>query len=391
MKIPKVFMPEIGLEEKTESLLGKNTVSKFKNLIYDSLQVIRNMDGEKASEDFSYSASFQFNEGTNIIFGYKNKPFFEREKGLTNIDGYFFGLDYISIKSTVKDPIAAIEQTFSTNPFEYKSLPFQETSFALNKTIRKDDPLLKIERQHGPLTLGGSLIVDRMVCNYHKKEDCYELTIGDFYRIVKSQDIRKPKNFSEKLKRALGVKEETFHTMSIYEVLPFTEREKYLLSNMEYFEIGYRFPRPYEDADRESKCIFKFMIKKTGDKHELDFDMSDGFTSGLDLKSIWPAEQLFDYLNSKRKMVRFDEKINKLKHSYRNIDVKTLHEKHSDPLTLYKDDAESFIAYFSSKETEEKKKLIEHMINCDFTNEKVITWLDKNESELVRDVGLKQI
>lgn len=387
MKLPTVFTPDKNLDEKVERVIKQKTISTFASLIYDSLQVIKNVDNERTYEDFSYSAPFQFNEGTKIVLAYKNQPFFEREKGLTYIDGYSLGLGHISIKSTIKNPVEAIEQTFSANPLEYKSLPFQQTQSTLNKLVEKDNPLL-----NGAKQFRESLVIDRIACHYLEKENCYKLTEGNFYLVVKTQSICRPKNYREKLKKILGVKEETFRTMSIYEVLPFTEKEKEILSGLEEFEISYRFPRPNEDADLESKHLFRFRIKKTGDKYETDLDISDGFTSGLDLKSIWPAEKLFDYLNSERKMVRYNEKISRYApktNRYASSDEKKLYEKALDPLYLYEKDAESFIGYFSSRSVEEKKKLIENMMGCDFTNERVIAWLNENEAELVREVGLK--
>ncbi|MBM3200523.1 hypothetical protein FJZ53_06295 [Candidatus Woesearchaeota archaeon] len=345
------------------------------------------MDGERTFEDFAYSSSFQFNEGTKIVLGYDNQPFFEREKGLTYIDGQFLGLDYINIRSTIKNPVEAIEQIFSANPLGYKSLPFQHTQFVLDKQIRKDDPLLKDVEQFRE-----SLIIDRISCDYTEKEDFYKLTLGNFYSIVKSKDIAVHKDYRKRLKKFLGIKEKTFHTMSIYEVLPFTKREKEILSGMEHFEISYRFPRPGEDAYRESKHTFRFVIKKTEGKYELEFDMHDGFTSGLDLKSIWPAERLFDYLNSERKMTCLDERVTRYcPFVHKNRNEKTLHEKILDPMSLYKEDAEGFITYFSTRSLEEKKELIKNMMGSVFINEKVIAWLDKNEPELVREVGLKQV
>lgn len=49
-----------------------------------------------------------------------------------------------------------------------------------------------------------------------------------------------------------------------------------------------------------------------------------------------------------------------------------------------------FITFFSSIESAEQKKLIiESLMKMDYDNKEVISWLDENESELIREVGLK--
>jgi len=56
---------------------------------------------------------------------------------------------------------------------------------------------------------------------------------------------------------------------------------------------------------------------------------------------------------------------------------------------FYKEDAKSFIKYFSSIKTEqEKKRIIKALMACPHNNEQVIKWLDENEHDLVREVGL---
>lgn len=60
-----------------------------------------------------------------------------------------------------------------------------------------------------------------------------------------------------------------------------------------------------------------------------------------------------------------------------------------DHLNLYKDDARNFIEYFCNRASiEDKKTIIRDIMNCDFTNEEVIKWLNDNETDLVREVGL---
>ncbi len=60
---------------------------------------------------------------------------------------------------------------------------------------------------------------------------------------------------------------------------------------------------------------------------------------------------------------------------------------------LYKNDALSFIEYFSDLRTEEKERIIKKMLKEENLeeNKEVSAWLDKNESELVRHVGLSLV
>lgn len=58
-------------------------------------------------------------------------------------------------------------------------------------------------------------------------------------------------------------------------------------------------------------------------------------------------------------------------------------------LCLYKGDAKQFIRFFSKIENKGKKKeLLNAILNCDYENEEVIKWLNQNESDLIREVGL---
>ncbi len=53
---------------------------------------------------------------------------------------------------------------------------------------------------------------------------------------------------------------------------------------------------------------------------------------------------------------------------------------------------EEFITYFSSIESaEQKKMIIESLMEIDYDNKKVIAWLDEHEPALIREVGLKTV
>lgn len=59
-----------------------------------------------------------------------------------------------------------------------------------------------------------------------------------------------------------------------------------------------------------------------------------------------------------------------------------------DYLRLYREDADGFIGYFSSRSLVEKKVMLKDVMGCDFVNEKVVNWLNEKEHDLVREVGL---
>lgn len=59
---------------------------------------------------------------------------------------------------------------------------------------------------------------------------------------------------------------------------------------------------------------------------------------------------------------------------------------------FYKESSEKFIDFFKSLSADEKKRVIKVIFNCNKTNNQEITeWLDKNEPELVREVGLSLV
>lgn len=61
-------------------------------------------------------------------------------------------------------------------------------------------------------------------------------------------------------------------------------------------------------------------------------------------------------------------------------------------ISLYKTDSEKFIHFFTKRQLHnEKKKILEGILECDFVNEEVIKHLDENWSNLVREVGLSLV
>lgn len=46
---------------------------------------------------------------------------------------------------------------------------------------------------------------------------------------------------------------------------------------------------------------------------------------------------------------------------------------------------------FRKRDFKEKKKILEGILECDFTNETIIKYLDENWSNLIREVGLSLV
>lgn len=57
-------------------------------------------------------------------------------------------------------------------------------------------------------------------------------------------------------------------------------------------------------------------------------------------------------------------------------------------LSWYRENTELFIESFSIISTDKKKIILDRILNYDFTNDKVVKWLDEHEPDLIRDVGL---
>ena len=63
-------------------------------------------------------------------------------------------------------------------------------------------------------------------------------------------------------------------------------------------------------------------------------------------------------------------------------------EVNLDYMRLYKKDYQEFIEYFRNKKQDEKKTILKSIMNCDYTNEDVASWLHENEIELLREVSM---
>lgn len=62
-------------------------------------------------------------------------------------------------------------------------------------------------------------------------------------------------------------------------------------------------------------------------------------------------------------------------------------EEDADYMQLYKKDSVEFLAYFSRNTDHSKKKILRNLFKSDFVNEEVITWLEKNEIDILRETA----
>lgn len=58
-----------------------------------------------------------------------------------------------------------------------------------------------------------------------------------------------------------------------------------------------------------------------------------------------------------------------------------------DYMQLYKKDSVEFLAYFSRNTDNSKIKILKDLFKSDFVNKEVIAWLEKHESEIMREAA----
>lgn len=146
--------------------------------------------------------------------------------------------------------------------------------------------------------------------------------------------------------------------------------------------LKFVFEIPYEDQNLEMN---KYMLKNFGMFLDLDVVMLKEYSNGKYFK------EYFELLNEAKQKDTI--------HIIKNIKVQNQDCNHFlwmkgskeiklDYLKLYKEDAQGFIDYFSNRHEEEQKVILRDIMDCDFINDKVTEWLNQNESELIREVGL---
>ncbi|MBL7100810.1 MAG: hypothetical protein ISS23_02535 [Nanoarchaeota archaeon] len=93
--------------------------------------------------------------------------------------------------------------------------------------------------------------------------------------------------------------------------------------------------------------------------------------------------------NSSLKEITSDDidEIKKIVKYIWNRNLENMKIKHK---CFYKENVQEFVKYFSNiKDTEEKEAVVRSILNCSYENKDAIQWLNNNESELIRKIGLE--
>lgn len=146
--------------------------------------------------------------------------------------------------------------------------------------------------------------------------------------------------------------------------------------------LGFVFSLPYEEQNLgENKNILKTFA------HDIDYIgiLAQEYSKGRHF------EDYFSCLDSKKQRLVVDSlrpvsERNPICDSF--LWSNGFKDVGLDYLRLYREDADGFIGYFSSRSLVEKKVMLKDVMGCDFVNEKVVNWLNEKEHDLVREVGL---
>ncbi len=145
--------------------------------------------------------------------------------------------------------------------------------------------------------------------------------------------------------------------------------------------LKFVFTLPYEDQNIEMN---KSLLKKFNHILDLKTLLLKEFKQGKHFK------EYFELLEDNKQ----EEIVKIIKQSgFQNSDINHYlwmmgsKDIRLDYLKLYKEEAEEFISYFKDRPSEEKKVILNDIMECDFINDKVTEWLNQNESDLIREVG----
>ena len=148
---------------------------------------------------------------------------------------------------------------------------------------------------------------------------------------------------------------------------------------------------PYEDQDFESnKILFKEHQNKIGYRDILLKEYSEGkyFKDYFFCLDSDNQKEFVEYLEGKP-CLNLDLNLFLWNMGFEDVFIDPI-----DPVDLCGNNVDGFIRYFKDKTKDEKKEILERLYRSDrsdFINREVIEWLDENEQELVRDIGLLEI
>lgn len=159
--------------------------------------------------------------------------------------------------------------------------------------------------------------------------------------------------------------------------LTFYSLKDNLISNF----LNLVFSLPYEEQNIE---VNKIPFKHHTDKFDYEEVLVKEYSQGRYF------QKYFDSLRDRKKEC-IASRIASLEQHNINHDIFLLKKGffvNTNPMDLYREDAGSFIKYFESGlDLGSKKFLIEQIYEESFINHKVVEWLEKNYSHLLREVG----
>lgn len=158
-------------------------------------------------------------------------------------------------------------------------------------------------------------------------------------------------------------------------IIPIKKR----LSDIGFFDFV--FSLPYGEQNIEANKAILKNLSDTASCKILQKEYSEGkyFKDYFSLLSEGCQKKVVDSIKSSPKQ---DVSLNSWLFS-QGFDVKMSH------LELYKNDTEAFITYFKRSEKYVKELIVSDLFNCDYINKGVIEFLEKEYSQLLRDVSFK--
>ncbi|MBU4503013.1 MAG: hypothetical protein KKA79_10545 [Nanoarchaeota archaeon] len=299
IRFPTTFRPKKDLQNKiNEALKTKEEKVKghltFQNLIDQSIDLIYDTDPEHPF----YYTEFKFDKGTNVTINFSSLEF---RGDMARLPDDKYAIERILIESKIKEPLQAIQDTFIENPFNYINMPFQHDNY-------KIEPM-KIHKKDNPRIFKGGLYIGHLDFNFKEDGDYYVVDNGEFGLVndeIKEEYLNVP--LAKKFNWTKQVKETRACFLSIYQALPFTEKEREALKNLQHMDISYRFPRSWETPDDENcKHHFNLDIRKEGDEYKFFMVIDDTFLDGLDRDVIFPAEKFFEHEAKTKKYLGFED------------------------------------------------------------------------------------
>ena len=273
------------------------------------------------------------------------------------------------------------------------------------------------------------------------KKECYKDVLYDIHNALEVLDIP---NFIEIYDIYLSLKDDNIDfkelsgqkdssimyrpfkkedTIGIGDIIQGYESKKYYLVK-EIQKDGIKGPRFLDDQlntldENDSNCpnkyinpIYKFYpiillefmkFVLTLPKEEQNININEKILKSLPNSNILTEILRNEYLKGEN-FTKYFNAVNENAQKETINDFKSIQERNSsydsflwdkgfkevnlDYMRLYKKDYQEFIEYFRNKKQDEKKTILKSIMNCDYTNEDVASWLHENEIELLREVSM---